>query len=77
MTFLRCSESKAELFPFLSNVFVKEIQDEVLVSIVNENVVTNGAGLDILSSMPCNVEEDLCSCKTCFKRAHSHNDHDS
>ena len=57
MTFLRCSESKAELFPYLSNVFVKEIQDEVLVSIVNENVVTNGAGLEILPSMPCNMEE--------------------
>ena len=42
MTFLRCDKNKAELFPYLS---IKETKNEVVVSTVNENVVTNGAGL--------------------------------
>ena len=49
MTSLRCSKNKAILFYYLSNVVVKEIQDKVVVSAVNENVVTKGAGLEILS----------------------------
>ena len=57
MTFLRCSKNKAELFPYLSNVVVKKIQDQVVLPIVNENVVTNGPGLEISSLMLCNVEE--------------------
>ena len=57
MTFLRCVENKAELFPYLSNVVVEEIQDKVVVSAVNENVVTNEAGLEILPLTPCNMEE--------------------
>ena len=57
MTFLRCSKNKAELFPYLSNVVVKKIQDQVVLPIVNENVVTNGPGLKISSLMLCNVEE--------------------
>ena len=57
ITFLRCSENKAELFPYLSNVVGKEIQDKVVVSTVNENVVTNGAVLEISSLMQCNIEE--------------------
>ena len=48
MTFLRCNKNKAELFPYLSNVIVK---DKVVVSTVDENVVTNGPGLDISSLM--------------------------
>ena len=40
--------TKAELFPYLSNVIVK---DKVVVSTVDENVVTNGPGLDISSLM--------------------------
>ena len=57
MTFLRCSKNKAELLSYLSNAVVKEIQDKDIVSTVNENVVTNGTGLEILSLMPCNMEE--------------------
>ena len=57
MTFLRCSKNKAELFPYLSNVVVKKIQDQVVLPIVNENVVTNGPGLEISSLMLCNAEE--------------------
>ena len=37
MTFLKCSENKAELFPYLSNMVVKEIQDRVVKSTVNKN----------------------------------------
>ena len=37
MTFLKCSEHKAELFPYLSNIVVKEIQDRVVKSTVNKN----------------------------------------
>ena len=57
ITFLRCSENKAWLFPYLSNVVVKEMQDKVVVSTVNENVVINGAGIEIWSLMSCNMEE--------------------
>ena len=57
MTFLRCSKDKAALFPFLSNVIVKETQDKVLVSTVDEIVVTNGAGLEIQPLMSCSTEE--------------------
>ena len=57
MTFLRYSKNKADLFPYWSNAVLKEIQDEVVVSTVNENVVTNGAGLEISSLMQCNMEE--------------------
>ena len=45
------------MFPYLSKIVVKEIQDKVLVSTVNENVVTNGAGSEISSLMPSNMEE--------------------
>ena len=47
ITFLRCSENKTGLSPYLSNVVVKEMQDKVVVSTVNENVVINGAGIEI------------------------------
>ena len=57
MTFLKCSENKGELFPYLSNVVVKEMQDKVVVSTVNENVITNGADFEILSLMSCNMEK--------------------
>ena len=58
MMFLKCSKNKTELFPYLSNIIVKEIQDKVVVvSTVNKNVVTNGAGLQISSLMPCSMEE--------------------
>ena len=46
-----------ELFPYLSNVVVKEIQDKVVVLTVHENVVINGAGLEISSLMSPNMEE--------------------
>ena len=49
MTFLRCGKNKAELFPYLSTVVVKETKDKVVVSTLNENVVINGAGLEISS----------------------------
>ena len=45
------------MFPYLWNVPVKEIQDQVVVSAVNENVVTNGIGLEISSLMQCIIEE--------------------
>ena len=45
------------MFPYLWNVAVKEIQDQVVVSAVNENVVTNGIGLEISSLMQCIIEE--------------------
>ena len=51
MTFLRCSKKKAELFPYLLNAVVKEMQDKVVVSTVIKNVVTNWAGFEILSLM--------------------------
>ena len=54
MTFLRCGKNKAELFPYLS---LKETKNKVVVSTVNENVVTNGAGLEISSLMSCSMEE--------------------
>ena len=57
MTFLRFSKNKAEWFPSLSNVAAKEIQDKVVVSTINKNLVTNGAGLEILSLMPYKMEE--------------------
>ena len=57
MTFLRCSKDKAELFPYLSNVIVKETHDKVLVSTVDEIVVINGAGLEIQPLMSCSIEE--------------------
>ena len=57
MTFLRCSKNKAELFPYLSNVVVKEIQDKVVVSTVNEDLVTNVVCLEISPLMPCNMQE--------------------
>ena len=55
--FLRCSKNKASLLFYLSNAVVKEIQDKDVVSTVNENVVTNGTGLEIFSLMPCDMEE--------------------
>ena len=33
------------------------MQEKLVVSTVNENVVTNGAGLEISSLMACNMEE--------------------
>ena len=57
MTFVRCSKNKAELFPYLSNVVVKETQDKVVGSTVNESVITNRAGLEISSLMSCDMEE--------------------
>ena len=57
MTFLRCGKNKAELFPYLSTVVIKKIKDKVVMSSVNENVVTNGAGLEISSLMSCSMEE--------------------
>ena len=45
------------MFPDLWNVPVKEIQEKVVVSTVNENVVTNGIGLEISSLMQCIIEE--------------------
>ena len=45
------------MFPYLLNVVVKEIQDKVVVSAVDENVVTNGAGLETSSLMPQNMVE--------------------
>ena len=38
-------------FVMLLDVVVKETQDKVAVSTVNENVVTNGAGLETSSLM--------------------------
>ena len=57
MTFLRCSENRAKLFPYLSNVVVTKIQDKGVVLTANENVVTNKAALELPSLMLCNLEE--------------------
>ena len=57
ITFLRCGENKAELFPYLSKVVVKEMQDKVVVSTENENVVINEAVIEIWSLMSCNMDE--------------------
>ena len=38
-------------FVMLLDIVVKETQDKVAVSTVNENVATNGTGLEILSLM--------------------------
>ena len=57
MTFLRGGNNKAELFPYLSTVVIKETKEKVVMSTVNENVVTNGAGLEISSLMSCSMEE--------------------
>ena len=74
MTFLRCSENKAELFPYLLNLAFKGIQDRVTVSTVNENVVTNR---DFSMQYGGSWWKDLCSCETCFKRTRLNNDQGS
>ena len=56
-TFLRCSENKAELFPFLSNIVVEKINHKVVISTVNENVVSNVAGFEMSELMPCNMDK--------------------
>ena len=69
------------MFPYLWNVPVKEIQDQVVVSAVNENVVTNGIGLEISSLMQCIIEEAdqkvFVHVEQCFNRIRSRNDQDS
>ena len=69
------------MFLYLWNVPVKEIQDQVVVSAVNENVVTNGIGLEISSLMQCIIEEAdqkvFVHVEQCFNRIRSRNDQDS
>ena len=55
-TFLRCSENKSELFPFLSKLLVSHVQEKLVVAIDDENVVSN-RDIDMSSLMPCNFEE--------------------
>ena len=81
MTFLRCRANKAELLRYLLNIVVKEIKDKVVVAIGKDNIVTNGAGLEISSFIPCNLEEAdegiFFSCSTYSRRTRSKNDHES
>ena len=55
-TFLRCSENKSELFPFLSKLLVSHVQEKLVVATDDENVVSN-RDIDMSSLMPCNFEE--------------------
>ena len=55
-TFLRCSENKSELFPFLSKLLVSQVQEKLVVATDDENVVSN-RDIDMSSLMPCNFEE--------------------
>ena len=53
----------------------------MVVSAVNENVVTNGIGLEISSLMQCIIEEAdqkvFVHVEQCFNRIRSRNDQDS
>ena len=75
MAFLRCSENRAKLFPYLSNVVVKKIQDKGVVLTANENVVTNEAALELsfFGAMQYGGIwwNNLYLCKTYFNKTHS------
>ena len=55
-TFLRCSENKSELFPFLSKLLVSHVQEKLGVTTDDENVVSS-RDIDMSSLMPCSFEE--------------------
>ena len=55
-TFLQCSENKAELFPFLSNMVVLEMSHKLVVATNNDEVASNEE-IDFTTLMPSNIEE--------------------
>ena len=55
-TFLRCSENKAELFPFLSEVAITNISHKLLLATANDKVLSIQQ-INLESLMPCNIEE--------------------
>ena len=55
-TFLQCSENKAELFPFLSNMVVLEMSHKLVVSTNNDEVASNEE-IDFTTLIPSNIEE--------------------
>ena len=54
-TFLRCSENKSELFPFISKRIVENFS-KLVITTVEENVICNQQ-YDLGDLMPCNMEE--------------------
>ena len=56
-TFLRCSENKKELFPFLSKNTIDGLKDyKIVVATTDENVLCNQS-LNLDDIRPCNIEE--------------------
>ena len=56
-SFLRCSENKAELFPFFSQNVVRAVSSETLcIATTDENVIAN-QDLNLSGLMPCTLEE--------------------
>ena len=56
-SFLRCSENKAELFPFLSENIVSAVSSETLcIATTDENVIAN-QDVNLSCLMPCTLEE--------------------
>ena len=56
VTFLRCSENKKECFPFLSENTSKVQTEKLIITTVNEKVISN-QNVDLEDLMPCNIEE--------------------
>ena len=57
MSFLRCSENKAELFPFLSQNVVSAASSQTLcIATTDENVIAN-QDVNLSRLMPCTLEE--------------------
>ena len=55
--FLRCSENKKELFPFLSKNTIDRLKDyKIVVATTDENVLCNQS-LNLDDIRPCNIEE--------------------
>ena len=56
VTFLRCSENKKEFFPFLSENTSKVQTEKLIITTVNEKVISN-QNVDLEDLMSCNIEE--------------------
>ena len=56
-TFLRCSDNKRELFPFLSQHLIELFEQSKFLEATDNGMVVSNQLVDLSTRMPCNIEE--------------------